>query len=408
MKAILVDFSLGKEAWDKIRSKFMKPAPGQGVFSIRLVEVEEPPLLAKSWVKIRTIMAGVSDLDEGLLVSDDPYAFGSFISFPFTPGNEVLGIVTETGDDAHGLELGERVVINPVLSCEPRAIEPLCPSCSRGEPSSCRNFSKGALSPGALIGACKDTSGGWGDYVIAHKSQVRKVPSSMDSDQAILTPEFARALRAVMTHPPDPGDRVIVMGGGSLGLLTLQALRVLGHDVSALLVVEHPFQAATAKALGHQSVIIKLGPGEAYEEVADFVGASVHYPAFGRIHMEGGAAIVYETTGRRVLVEDALRFATEGGKVVMLGMNQLAGFDMAPLWFKNIRVCGTTFSGTETYNGEITNTFDLALDLASRDELPYKELVTHRFALEDYKSALSAIADRASSKALKTIFQHVV
>jgi threonine dehydrogenase-like Zn-dependent dehydrogenase len=407
MKAVTANFSLGREVWDRFRSKLLSPRNRFHGLSLDLIEMPEPRLVSSQWVKVRTATSAISDMDEGMILSGDPSAFGAFLSFPFVPGNENLGIVTEIGEDVRGIEPGERVVIDPLLSCERRGVEPLCPSCSRGNPSGCRNFAEGVLGPGMMIGGCKDTSGGWGDSFIAHRSQVRSIPNTMESDQAILLPAFARALRAVLQHPPAPGDRVIVVGGGSLGLLTLWALQLLGHTRGIALVAEHPFQAEIAQKLGPSDLVTGQAPRTTYEEIAAFVGGSVRYPEVGRIALLGGADLVYETTGYPGSVEHAISFTGEGKKLVLMGINRTSGFDPTPLLFKGIHVSGTAFSGTERFNGQITSTFDVALDLASRHGVPHQEIITHKFRLEEHQKAFNTLADPSVSKAVKVVFQHV-
>ena len=408
MKALMADFSIGREVWDRLRSKVLRQGGSSNGLSLELVEIPEPEPLSSQWVKIRTIMSGISDMDLGMIVNCDPSPLGGFVSFPFVPGNENLGIVTDCGDDVKGIELGERVVVNPLLSCEPRGIEPLCASCARGQPSACRHFSQGVLSPGMIIGACRDTGGGWADSFVAHKSQVRTLPQSMESGQAILIPELTRALRAVLQNPPSPGDRVMVVGGGSLGLLLMESFRLLGHQGEIWLAVEHPFEMDVARNLGYRDVVMFHGAGAAYEEIAEALEAKVHFPQMGRVTLEGGADLVYETTGLKQCIEDALNFTAEGKKVVLVGMSEPSGLDLGPVWFKDVSISGTTFSGTETFEGEITTTFDVAMELVTRNDLPSDKLVTHEFKLEDYRNAVSVLADRGPHKAVKAIFRHVV
>jgi threonine dehydrogenase-like Zn-dependent dehydrogenase len=408
MKAILADFSLGREVWGRVRAKILRRDDASCALSLQPAEVPEPTLAASQWVKVRTIMSGISGMDEALILQHDPTPFGPFLSFPFVPGNENLGIVTEVGEEVRGIEPGERVVVDPVLSCKPRQVQPPCPSCSRGEPSSCRNFAKGVVGPGTMIGACKDTSGGWADSFIAHQSQIRRLPQAMESDQGVLVPEFTRAVRAVLQHPPAAGDRVVVVGARSLGLLTLQALQMLGFRANILVVAEHPFEVAAVRNLSEAEAIAPNSPGTAYEEVAAFVKGTVRYPEAGRIALEGGADVVYETTGLRDRIGDAMRFTGEGKKLVLMGINEPSGFDITPLWFKSVKICGTLFSGRESHKGEIRETFDIAMDLAADQGLPVSEIITHRLGLADYERAFAALADRAESKAIKVIFTHVV
>jgi threonine dehydrogenase-like Zn-dependent dehydrogenase len=408
MKAILVDFSLGREVWGRVRSKFLRREDASHALSLQTAEVPEPILVASQWVKVRTVMSGISGMDEALVLEHDPTPFGPFLSFPFVPGNENLGIVTEVGDEVRGIEPGERVVVDPVLSCKPRQVHPPCPSCSRGEPSACRNFAKGIVGPGTMIGACKDTSGGWADSFIAHQSQIRQLPQAMESDQGVLVPEFARAVRAVLQHPPAAGDRVIVMGARSLGLLTLEALQMLGFRANILVVAEHPFEVNAVRNLSEAEAITANSPGTAYEEVAAFVKGTVRYPEAGHIALEGGADVVYETTGLRDRIGDAIRFTGEGKKLVLMGITEPSGFDITPIWFKSVKIYGTLFSGRESHKGETRETFDIAMDLAADQGLPVSEIVTHRFRLDEYERAFAALADRAESKAIKVIFTHVV
>ncbi len=408
MKAITANFSLGKEVLNRFTSRFSSRREDGGALSIHLADIPEPDLVSSHWVKIRSIMSAISDIDEGMLTRRSPAGFGAFLSFPFVPGNENLGIITDTGPDVHGLAAGERVVVDPVLACEARGIDNLCPSCRRREPSACRNFAEGILSPGATIGSCRDTGGGWGDSFIAHKSQVRLVPPGVDSNQALLAPEFARAVRGVLSRPPRPGERILIMGARSLGLLTLSALRLLGYDEDVIIVAEHPFEADVARRLDSAEVVTAHGPGSTYEDLAGMLDGAVRYPEVGRITMSGGADLVYETTGLKTFMEDALRFAGEGKRLVCLGINEPVGFNITPIWFKNVSIYGSSFSCGETLDEEMTTSFDIALDLIARHGLPYDDIVTHAFGLDEYRDAFSVLGDRLGNKAIKVVFQHVV
>lgn len=410
MKALVADFSLGREFFDRLKSKFGRGGNrnASGGLSINLVDVPEPRLISQEWVRIRTIMSAISDMEESMIFGHEPPPYASFLTFPFVPGNENLGIVTDTGEGVEDIELGERVVVDPILACRARGVEPSCVSCSRGEPSGCRNFAGGVPGPGIMIGACRDTSGGWGDYFVAHRSQVRIVPQAMESSEAVLIPEFSRALRAVLQHPPAAGDSVLVVGAGSLGLLTLCALRVLGHEVDVILVAEHPFDPNLARTFGASEVIAGFGPGATYEEVAGLVGASVYYPEAGRITMRGGADLVYETTGRGGQIEDAINFTGEGRRLVLMGMGYPQMIDASLLRFKGVRLETSLFSGVEYMDGGSVLTFDLAMDLVGRYGLPSEELVTHTFRLEEHAQAFDALWDKAHSRAVKVIFHHAV
>ncbi len=408
MKALVAKFSLGREVWDRFKSRLFTRSTEAQALSLELTEAPEFSIIGSQWVKIRTIMSGISGMDESLFIHNDLSPYAAFLSFPFIPGHENLGLVIQTGRDVDSIEEGERVILDPVLSCRPRGVTPLCPSCARGEPSACRNFDKGIIGPGILIGACRDTGGGWSDGFIAHRSQVRVLPQDMESDHAILVPEFTRAVRAVLQHPPSPGDTVIVVGARSLGCLTAMALRLLHPNVNTLMVEEFPLPTELQDKFSENHVTLSLGVDLAYEEVAQFVKGAVRYPEVGRLTMEGGADLVYETTGTGENIEHALRFTGEGKKLVLLDMNRPKGFDFSPLWLKNIKMFGTLFSGRDSYKQGVLETFDIALGLASMNKVSFSELITHKFRLEDYNSAFQTLKDRSSTGAMKIIFQHVM
>ncbi|MEW6348911.1 MAG: zinc-binding dehydrogenase [Thermodesulfobacteriota bacterium] len=408
MKALIAGFSIGKEVWGRVKSKFTRSRPGSNGVTLEIQEIPEPELPAPDWVKIRPIMSGISCSDEDMVLSGDPYAFGPYVSFPFVPGNETFGIVTDIGEHVENLELGERVIFDPILSCRVRAVEPLCPSCASGEPSFCRNFGRGVLGPGMMIGGCKDTGGGWGYSLVAHKSQVRPVPSRMESDHVLLVPEFTRALRAVLQNPPGSADRVIIVGARSLGLLTLRALQILDLDRNTLVVAENPHEADAARKLGATEVALDAGPGTACDAVARFTEGTVRYPEVGKIVVEGGADLVYETTGSGEQIEDAARFTGERKTLVQVAPVHSRPVSMVTFGLKGIGVRSYGFSGLESYHGEVTDTFDLALDMASQHGLPHEDLLTHRFTIEQHAEAFSTLSNRAGFGAIKVIFSHVV
>jgi threonine dehydrogenase-like Zn-dependent dehydrogenase len=259
-----------------------------------------------------------------------------------------------------------------------------------------------------MIGACADTGGGWGDSFIAHRSQLHRLPNSIETERAVLAPELARAVRVVLQHPPSPGDHVIIMGSGSLGLLVVLVFEMLGYEVNLLVVAEHPFEVDIARRVTGASVVLADGSGTVYEEVAEFVGGSVRYPRIGPTTLEGGADLVYETTGRRDFVEDGLRFSGEGKRFVLVGMKQARALDLVSVWLKGVKILGPGWSKREFFDGTMTDVMDVALALMERHSLPIGDLVTHRFTLAQYHQAFSTLENRSATRAMKAIFHHVV
>lgn len=408
MKALTAALNIKKEAWDRVKSTILRRSGLTSGITFRLGEEPEPELVSPQWVKVRSIMSGISDMDEGMIVYHDLSSFGPFLELPFVPGNENVGIVVEAGRSVQPIELGQRVVVDPLLACTQRQVDPPCPSCSRGEPHCCRSFNRGVVGPGMMIGACPDTGGGWGDVFIAHHSQIHPLSDTMETETAVLLPELARAVRTVLHNPPSSGDRVIVMGCGSLGLLTVMVLEIFGYDVNVMIVAEHPFEVALARKLTRSTATLADTSGAVYEDVAEFVGGSVSYPRVGSITLHGGADVVYETSGAAHFVEKGLRFAGEGKRFVLSALKQIRALDIGPIWHKAVKILGPGWSNSVLFDGDKVNAFDAAATLMERHPFPVDDLVSHRFPLDQYQQAFATLEDRAAQRAVKVIFHHVV
>ncbi|MFQ5350535.1 MAG: amidohydrolase family protein, partial [Thermoanaerobaculia bacterium] len=84
---------------------------------------------------------------------------------------------------------------------------------------------RGRIAPGLLIGGCRDTGGGWGEYFVASAGRVHHVPDEIDDDEASLVEPFSVCLRPALEHRPEPGDLVVVLGAGMIGLMSVAALK---------------------------------------------------------------------------------------------------------------------------------------------------------------------------------------
>jgi threonine dehydrogenase-like Zn-dependent dehydrogenase len=128
---------------------------------------------------------------------DNPMA--AFSSLPHVPGHEVVAEVVALGPAASGLEVGQRVVLNPWLTCGPRGIQPPCPPCASGDLSLCWNFTKGDLGPGVHVGVITGAPGAWAERLAAHDSMLIPVPDGAARGAAF----FARMAAGLETTLDD-------------------------------------------------------------------------------------------------------------------------------------------------------------------------------------------------------------
>ena len=136
-------------------------------------------------------------------------------------GHEVVADVVELGPAARGLDLGQRVVLNPWMSCGPRGISPICPACDY---SLCWSFADGDIQPGIHTAVSADATGGYAELMPAHDSMLLPVPDGVTDEQAVFADPFAVSLHAITRHPPPPGGKALVYGAGSLGTCAIGTL----------------------------------------------------------------------------------------------------------------------------------------------------------------------------------------
>src|SRR6202046_4962750 len=149
MSTLLFERSLPRFAAARVVSSFGS-GRGAGVGPLRLVERDAPELPSIGWVHVDPILSGICGSDLATLDGRSSRYFEDIVSFPFVPGHEVVGILEDGGVDHTGaiLPVGTRVVIERVLGCAPRNIEPHCPACAAGHTGLCGNLALGDLSPG--------------------------------------------------------------------------------------------------------------------------------------------------------------------------------------------------------------------------------------------------------------------
>lgn len=405
MKAIQFVESIPRYALGKALGSLYRPFYWSGLCCLRYGDVPEPRLPGPEWARIRVVAGGVCGSDLGLVQLHTSPSTEPFASFPFTIGHEGVGQVAELGPEVAEFAVGDRVVVDPVLHCAVRGFAELCPACRRGDTNLCERFTEGELAPGLLMGSCRDTGGSWGEQVVAHRCQLYHVPGRLADDEAVLVEPLAVAVHAVLRNWPRDDAAVLVVGAGVVGCLVVATLRALGSRAQVRVVARHRFQAELAERFGADEVILSGRGSSHYEQIARAFGARLLHPVLGKPVLVGGADQVFDCVGSSVSVDDSLRFVRSGGKLVVVGLTGvLGGTDWTPLWRDEVEVRGSSMYGTETFRGQRTSTFGVALALLSEGQIDVSGLVTHRFRLADYRRALETITDKRRSGVVKAVF----
>jgi len=326
----------------------MKAAFFEGVgrpLRIGGLDIPEP---ADDEVLLRIAACGICGSD--LHMTEDPTTFG--IGEGFVLGHEFAGEVVRCGRHVTGLRPGDRVAVAPMRGCGH------CDSCRRGEPAWCAEM--------RLIG------GGYAEYTAVAARQCRVLPDDLPTAEGALAEPVAVGLHAVMRSGLRPGDNVLVLGAGPIGLLVAFWARRLGarHVVVADINRHQQDRAAAVGATG----FALTGPGLA-AEFRDQAGAPPD--------------IVFECVGKRGLIDFACRLVRVHGTVVGVGLC-VGGDEWDPFaaLSKEIRIVFAVFFTMAE--------FETALEALGPGRFRPQALVTGRIGFGEVAETFEALKRRTT------------
>jgi threonine dehydrogenase-like Zn-dependent dehydrogenase len=370
----------------------------------------DPEFLLPDWVVCRPRLTGIcgsdskqvfGDWGEQTAGVDNPMK--GFFSLPQVLGHEVVADVVAMGPEAIGVSIGDRVVLDPWLSCAPRGVTAMCPACQIGDYSLCWSFDVGPIAPGIHTGTSRDASGGYAELMPAHPSMLHAVPSTVPDELAVFADPFAVMLHAVTRHRPPPGGKAMVYGAGALGTCAVAILRSLHPDVEVLVVARFDAQADLARTLG--ATVIRHEPSLAViEQATEWSGGRLRESDGLPMAFPGGVDVVYDTVGKRETFEVGARVLKARGTLVKAGVHGPTYWEDTPLYFKEINFVGSNAFGFEDVDGVRRHGIDHYLDMVARGRVDLTGMLTHRFDLSDWRDAFAAIATQGETGAIKVAF----
>jgi threonine dehydrogenase-like Zn-dependent dehydrogenase len=408
MQALIFRHSVPRQIITKLLS-FASPQALFGRTSpMQLEEIPDPALPADDWLVIRTRLCGIcgSDYKQVFLNGSMDNPMTSVISFPQVLGHEVIGTVERVGPGVKHRRVGDRVVLNPWLSCGPRGFAEPCAACARGDFSICENFVRGNIPPGIHTGNSSAATGGFAPLVPAHESMAIPVPDDVSDDAAVLADPFSVSLHGILKRPPAPGQWAVVYGCGTLGLCAIEILHKLYPESPILAIARFPHQHDIARRLGAREVLAHEPAEAIITAVGRITGADVLKPWFGKPMLNGGVDVIYDTVGYPSTVEVGVRITRPRGAIVVTGVEMPRRFEWTPLYFKEIHLIGSNAFGEEDFEGRRRHAMEIYLDLVRSGRIDVTPILTHRFALADYRAAFRACYDQGHSGAVKVLFTY--
>lgn len=398
MKALFFENRIGKVVALKVAERFFRYAALGPLSPLRYADVPEPTIPNPRWLQVRNIQCGLCGTDLHFMFMDlDPRCFSAAVPGIHRKflGHELVGEVVETGSEVAEVEAGDRVVMRiDWPSCFQLEHTPPCPQCAQGNYMLCEHLGLGDL-------PLRDVGGGFSPYMVMHRTQPFRVPPALSNDAAVLIEPLASAVHGVLKAPPRPGERVLVIGAGAIGLLAVAALRCLAPDATVHCLARYKFQARVAEKYG--AVVIDEGPG-LYRRMAETTGARYVRGHFRNEILLGGFDRVYDTIGNDATLHNALRWARGGGCVVLVGINFKPGrIDYSPIWSQEVHLIGINCHATEA---DGRTSFDIAADMLLANAVDPADIITHRFPVARYKDAVKTFLHKGRTGAIKIVLEH--
>jgi threonine dehydrogenase-like Zn-dependent dehydrogenase len=372
MKALVFERKIAKYAAAAIAGR-LAPGSGAKYGPLSLKELDPPELPGPDWVRFKPRLAGICGSDLATIDGHSSRYFEPIVSFPFVLGHEVVGDLPD----------GSRAVLIPVLHCAIRGIDPVCAACAAGNINLCERIAFGHLEPGLQSGFCTDTGGGWSIAMVAHRDQLFAVPDDLTDEQAVMIEPTACAVHAARkVHC----ETAVVLGAGTLGLLTIAALRAYGNVQTIIATAKYREQRAHATALGADAVVEP-------HELARAVRTHTRSMVIGS-QLTGGADCVIDCVGSSSSISQALEVVAPGREVLVVGMPSHVHLELTTLWHRE-----TAIRGCYAYT---LDDFSAALDLVQR--APLGALVTATYPLGRFEDAIAHAANAGSRGAVKIAF----
>ncbi len=315
------------------------------------VEERELPEPESGWVRIRVAAGGICGSDLHIMHA----ALGN--PRGIRPGHEIAGEIEATGDDTT-ITTGTQVAVEPILGCGN------CFHCDVGKANLCVDT--------RLFGVA--LPGGLAEYVCVPESLIHVLPKALDRGSAALTEPMAVCVRGTRVGKVGIGDRVAIIGAGSIGLLSILTAKHAGAG-EVLITARHPHQQALAHSLGADRV---------------FDSAESLLAEIGDQH----ADVVIETVGGETkTLTESVQIARTGGRISMLGLFQGSPEIPGMTFFsKELTLAASNCYSRESEHGD----FQLGTELAVANADLIQPLITHTFALDEVDKAFATAEDKST------------
>lgn len=341
-----------------------------GKFEVREVDRVEIP--APDWVRARVKVSGICGTDLRHWKKENPELEHRIM------GHELAGEVVEVGPAVKNVKQGDRVVIETLLG------DGTCDWCRIQEYNLCPNLYRVRM---------ETISRAFAEYVIGPSTKFHKLPEHVSYEEATLLDTFSVSLHAQQLSGLKINDKVVVIGAGPIGLGQLQLAKASGADVLVTDIVDSSLEMAVA--LGADKVV-NTKKADVYQQVMEFTGLR-------------GADITFECAGGPSMPEtlpQATKFTRIGGTLVIVGGFEEGEISIGLEWQRiQKREIKLIPSASYSFWG-IYPEMKMCLDLLAKGKLNARQMITHRFPLDEINKAFETAQHKEETGAVFVALIH--
>lgn len=317
-------------------------------------EIPLPELINDDDVLIKIKMVGVCGSDIHYYKTG---RIGSqIVEFPFITGHEAAGIVEKVGSKVKKLKHGQRIAIDPAVSCGQ------CDQCLLGRENTCRKL--------VFMGAPKQKAGAMCGYVILREHNCFPINDNMTLEQAVISEPLAIGIYAVDKSKPNPNDNIAILGVGPIGMSVFHYLRT--KEIGDVFVTDRIDERLEFSKQLNPKYIGNPNKVNVVEEIK----------LLRPLEMD----IVYECSGDPEAYKHAIELLKPGGIFVIVGIPELdeISFPIHELRRKEITILNIRRQ---------SNCTQKAIDLLSSGKINIDKLVTHHFKMEETNKAFEMVSN---------------
>lgn len=289
---------------------------------------------------------------------------------PMVIGHECAGVVEEVGSEVKNLSVGDRVALEPGVSCG------RCSQCKEGRYNLCDEMKFFATPP---------VHGSLANYVVHPADLCFKLPENVTLEEGAMCEPLSVGVHACRRAGTGPHTKVLVLGAGPIGLVTLMAAKAFGSPRVIVVDVDEN-RLAMAKKLGaKETVRVSTMVKDVEEEVLLIQKA-----------MGGNIDLAFDCAGFEKTMTTALKATKSGGQVCLVGMGHTEmHVPLTPAAAREVDVLGVF---------RYRNTYQLCIDLITSGRIDVKPLITHRFGFSQKEVEDAFETSARGGSAIKVMF----